>query len=214
MSIKHVYFIRHGQTFANRKSVHQGPDEPLSLIGKDQAQNVAVYLKKKFPIDTLVCSPFARARQTAEYISKELDLPYTQHESVREFGRPMYLYHKGHYSLGSLRYIWRLFVHQEDPNWDDQGAENMFTVRNRVLDAKNMIGQIEGEHVAVVSHAIFMDMFLKLACLEKRLTLPEFVGALLNIKRTPNTGIIHTTYDENAPKGMCKWQLIEFIDPR
>lgn len=211
--MKHVYFIRHGETVANRKSVHQGPNEILSEKGEAQARHVARFLTK-MNIDALLCSPFVRARQTAEYISAELDLPYTQHESVREFGRPAYVYGKSHYSFGSFVYLWRLFKHQEDARWDDHGAENMVMVRNRVLDAKNMISSMEGEHIAVVSHAIFMDMFLKLACLEKKLTPGEFIGALMNVKKTPNTGIMHTVYDENAPAGICKWQLVEFIDPR
>jgi broad specificity phosphatase PhoE len=211
--MKHVYFIRHGQTIANRKSIHQGPDEPLSLDGRRQAERVGLFMKGR-DIDTLVCSTYVRARETAELIGKELGLPYTIHESVREFGRPKYLYNKGHYTLSSLVYIWRLFVHRDDPLWDDHGAENMFSVRNRVLDAKAMVASLEGERIVVVSHAIFMDMFIELACREKKLTLMQFVGSLLNIKKTPNTGILHTFYDENAPKGVCKWQLVEFLDPR
>lgn len=210
--MKHIYLIRHGETLANRTSVHQGPEEPLSELGRKQAQQAALVLKtKKF--DTLLCSTHVRARQTAEIIGEELDLPFTQIESVIEFRRPNRLYRKSHFSLGSLLYISRLFFHRENPKWNDDGAENMFSVRNRVTDAKHELASVEGENILVVSHAIFMDMFLTLACMEERLTVWQFIGALLNIKKTPNTGIIHLMYDENIPDGICQWQLIEFINP-
>lgn len=213
MSIKKIYFVRHGETIANRKHIHQGPEEPLSLNGRKQAENVALFMRGK-EIDTLVCSTYTRARETAELISRELELPFCMDESLKEFRRPNHLYNKGHYSLASLRYVYRLFLHREDPDWDDDGAENMFAVRNRVVDAKEMIAGLEGENIIVVSHAIFMDMFLELACLEKKLTVRQFVGSLLNFKKTPNTGIIHVVYDADAPKGVCQWQLVAFIDPR
>jgi len=211
--MKHIYFVRHGQTIANRKAIHQGPEEPLSLHGRKQAQNIALFLRNQH-IDTLVCSTFVRARETAEIIGRELGLPFTQIDSIKEFKRPHRLYNQGYYTLGSLLYIARLFIHRDNPNWNDDGAENMFSVRNRVVDAKTELAKLEGERIVAVSHAIFMDMFLELACMEKSLTVTQFVGSLLNLKRTPNTGIIHLLYDENIPNGVCPWQLIEIIDPR
>jgi len=211
--MKHIYLIRHGQTLANKKLIHQNPDEPLSLLGRKQAEKAALYLKKE-KFDTLVCSTFTRARETAEILGRELGLPLSAFGCLVEFRRPNYLYNKSHVSIGSLIYIARLFFHRENPTWNDDGAENMFAVRNRVEDAKNMFTELEGECILAVSHAIFMDMFITLACQEKKLTVWEFIGGLLNFKKTPNTGIIHLTYDENVPAGICQWQLVEFIDPR
>ena len=211
--MKHIYLIRHGQTLANRKLIHQGPHEPLSLEGRKQAQCVACFMKDQ-KINTIVSSSFTRARETAELIARELELPITFTEAIVEFRRPNKLYNKSHISFGSLLYIARLFFHRENPKWNDDGAENMFAVRNRVLSAKNMFTELEGERIIAVSHAIFMDMFVTLACQEKKLTVIEFIGGLLNFKKTPNTGIIHLLYNEDAPKGVCQWQLVEFIDPR
>jgi broad specificity phosphatase PhoE len=212
-NMKHIYLIRHGQTLANKKWIHQNPDEPLSLLGRKQAEQAALFLKSE-NIDTLVCSTFTRARETAEILGRGLDLPLTMFDSLVEFRRPNYLYNKSHVTPGSILYIARLFFHRENPVWNDDGAENMFAVRNRVEDAKNLFMELEGERILAVSHAIFMDMFITLACQEKKLTIWEFIGGLLNIKKTPNTGIIHMTYDEKAPPGVCQWQLIEFLDPR
>ncbi len=211
--MKHVYLTRHGETVANRKWVHQGPSEPLSELGRMQAQNVARYFKEK-PIDMLMSSTYLRARQTAEIVSEELALPCLFEDTLKEFRRPNHLYGRRHYSPQSFLYLARLFIHQEDPQWDDDGAENMFTVRNRIRQARDILAQAQGEHVIAVSHAIFMDMFIELACKEKDLTLMEYISGLMAFKKTPNTGIIHLFFDAQAQPGVCPWQLVEFIDPR
>ena len=211
--MKHVYLTRHGETVANRKFVHQGPHEPLSEIGRKQAYNAALYLKA-LPVDTLISSTYLRAQQTAEIIGSELGLSPIIEDSLKEFRRPDHLYGKSHFSPHSFLYLARLFIHQENPEWNDDGAENMFAVRNRVRQARDVLARASGEHVIAVSHAIFMDMFIELACKEKNLTLIEYLSGLMAFKKTPNTAIIHLYFDAEAPEGICPWQLIEFIDPR
>lgn len=211
--MKHIYLIRHGRTVANERHIHQGPEEPLSQEGRKQAERLALFVKN-LNVDRLISSTHTRARETAEILSKGIDVPLCLEDSLVEFRRPNRLYGKGHFSVGSLWYVYRMLVHRENPKWNDDGAENMYAVRNRVTDAKRMFMSLQGERIAAVSHAIFMDMFVTLACQEKELTVTEFIGGLLNFKKTPNTGIIHLAYDENVPAGICQWQLIEFIDPR
>lgn len=211
--MKHIYLVRHGQTDANKIHMHQSSDESLNAKGQKQARHVGLLLKNK-NIDTLICSPYVRARQTAEIISEELAIPFYLDESLVEFKRPNDLYGKGYYSLSSIIYLLQFFLHREDPSWNNDGAENMFTARNRILDAKALFTKVEGENIVVVTHDLFMNMFLELVCKEKKLNLFQFVHGLILSKRTPNTGIIHLYYDERVPKGMCAWQLIEFIDPK
>ena len=205
--MKYVYFVRHGQTQKNVSHIHQGPEEPLTAIGKEQAEAVAQTLQQK-RIDTLVTSSFVRAVETAGIIGETLDLPLQKTESVKEFRRPMPLYGRSHYSLASLAYIMRLYLHRTDPHWDDHGAENMFAVRNRIVDAKKFIAGLPGERIAVVSHAIFIDMFVQAVCADRSLELKEFVSALLGAKKLPNTGIVAFSLDENAPQETCNWWLM------
>lgn len=210
--LKHIYFIRHGETLKNRGHIHQGPDEPLTELGKAQAREVATALQDR-QIDTLITSNYVRARETGAIIGDILDMPYTIDESVKEFRRPNRLYGKHHYSFDSFRYIWNLYWHRTDPDWDNDGAENMYHVRNRIYDVKDMVAEIEGQHVAIVSHAIFMDMFTEIVCNEKPLSIYKFAHGLLMTKRIPNTGMLHFTYNPAAAKGQCAWQLVEIIHP-
>ena len=202
--MKHVYFIRHGETLANRSHRHQQPDEPLSKQGEAEALE-AVKLLKELKIDTLVASSYVRARETAEILGEELGLPIIPMDEVVEFRRPASIYGKHHLSLASFSYLWDLYQHQADPKWDNDGAENLFTIRNRMLTAQQKIEALPGKQIAVVSHAIFMDMFTQMVCTERDLKLREFIRGLLMTKKIPNLGVITFVVDDNAPGGTCKW---------
>lgn len=63
-----LLLVRHGETDWNRQGRFQGGiDVPLNEIGRQQAQQVAEFLKT-VPIDFAVSSPMSRPRETAELI--------------------------------------------------------------------------------------------------------------------------------------------------
>ena len=82
-----IYLVRHGQSEGNLKKFHQGADVPLSKNGKVQAKILAQRFKK-IPVDSIYSSPYIRAKQTAEFISKELKLPIEYWDILRERKRP------------------------------------------------------------------------------------------------------------------------------
>ncbi len=204
--MKHVYFVRHGQTQKNLEHIHQGHDEPLTELGKQQARTVGEYFKDK-QIDTLLASPFTRSIETASIVGEVLDLPFTQTDCVKEFLRPEPLYGHAHYSLATILYILGLFVHSNDAAWDNYGAENMFHIRNRILDTKRLIAEQSGERIVVISHAIYIDMFAQAVCADRSLKLREFVAAMFGAKRLKNTGIVSFKVDDTAPPETCNWWL-------
>ena len=84
----------------------------------------------------------------------------------------------------------------------------MFAVRNRIIDAKKLVAGLEGERIAIVSHAIFIDMFVQAVCADRSLQFYEFVSAMLGAKKLPNTGVVAFEVDENAPPETCNWWLV------
>jgi len=210
--MKNIYFVRHGQTVMNGRHIHQNYDEPLSEKGKEQAKVVAKFVKT-LDIDELVTSPFTRARQTVMAISEAIDLPYTIDTSVHETVRPTYLYGTPHMSLGTFRYMGNLFLHRLSDDWDDDGAENMFAVRNRVHDAKDMIMECKGNSIAIVSHSIFIDMFIHLVCAEKSMSILRFIHMVAFKKKILNTSVVHIQFNPDAPSGTCPWQFLTLITP-
>jgi broad specificity phosphatase PhoE len=67
------YFVRHGTSQANLDDEISRPDAPLTKQGEAEARKVGRSLKK-VGITTIVCSPYDRARRTAEIIAKELKI--------------------------------------------------------------------------------------------------------------------------------------------
>ncbi len=206
-----IFFVRHGQTAFNAKHVHQLPESPLNEKGRQQAHTVGQYLVSQ-SIDTLFASPLVRARETAEIIESHVNVPIMPLPSVAEFRRPDSLYGKKHASLASFRYLKDFFWQRDNNDWQHEGAENMFDIRNRIHDAKDAIGESKGDRVVVVSHAIFMNLFVELICNEIDLSFYQYAKGILNTLRTKNTEVFHLHFNENAASHTCAWELIEKID--
>lgn len=210
--MKHIYFIRHGETEKNHRWIHQGPDEPLTPRGEEQVKRLIAFIQDE-QIDTLVSSNYLRARQTADMISAVLGFNYSIAPSVREFGRPIKIYDRHHLSLPSLRYFFDLYRHRMDLLWDKEGAENLVHVRERVHDARLMLEEIEGKRIAVISHRIFMTMFTETVCYDKPLSLFKFIHGLVGPGRIPNAGILHFLCEPAGQEKKCTWLLEETIFP-
>lgn len=211
-AMKQVFFIRHGETKMNQGHRHQGPDEPLTERGREQVRALVEFLKEQ-NIDTLVSSNYARARETADIVARELDLTYSIEPSVREFGRPLTLYGRHHYSPASFRYILDLYLNRLNLLWDKDGAENLAHVRERVRDARAMIEGQRGERIAVISHRIFMTMFTETVCYDKPLSLFKFLQGLFGRKRIPNCGILHFACEQSSRERVCTWYLERTLLP-
>ena len=64
-----VYLARHGQTAYNHEARFQGQRPvPLDDIGREQAAELAERVAALGPVRTLICSPLARARETAAIV--------------------------------------------------------------------------------------------------------------------------------------------------
>lgn len=64
-----ILLIRHGQSHGNVNGRIQGPDDPLTDLGREQANLLAPHLAKTYDIDHLYSSGLDRAQQTAEAIA-------------------------------------------------------------------------------------------------------------------------------------------------
>ncbi|MGI9490315.1 MAG: histidine phosphatase family protein [Geminicoccaceae bacterium] len=79
-----LYLIRHGQTEWNLEGRLQGgKDSPLTVLGRQQANGVAISLKVR-PPSLILASPLGRARKTAEIIAKALDISIEKDDRLGE----------------------------------------------------------------------------------------------------------------------------------
>ena len=79
------YLLRHGQSEANVKRIFTGQLDRygLSPLGRRQAERAADYLADR-GIDRIYSSDLLRARQTAEYAGRRLNLPVELCTGLRE----------------------------------------------------------------------------------------------------------------------------------
>ena len=83
-----ILLIRHGQTEWNVLGKVQGrADIELNENGMKQAEETEKVLENE-AIDLIICSPLKRAKQTAEIINKNRNIPIIYDENIveREFG--------------------------------------------------------------------------------------------------------------------------------
>lgn len=73
----YVYIARHGKTEWNTLKIYQGThNSALTDEGKEQISKIGLFLSDK-RIGHIFASPLGRARETAEIIARQLDVPIT-----------------------------------------------------------------------------------------------------------------------------------------
>lgn len=84
----YIYLVRHGQSYVNLKEwEHGNSDEPLTELGRRQAEALARWLPTQEPhIDALYASTMKRARETAEPLARAYGLPIRFDDRLREIG--------------------------------------------------------------------------------------------------------------------------------
>jgi len=86
-----IYLARHGQDLDNAAGILNGRrDQPLSLLGADQAHQLATkILKSGIRFDKIYCSPLQRAFETAQIIATTLGMKQPEKVELlieRDFG--------------------------------------------------------------------------------------------------------------------------------
>jgi len=199
-----VYFIRHGQSEGNKKQVHQGEDVSLSEKGISQAKAVAKRLKKH-DISVIYSSPYLRAKQTSEIISKELDLTIEYWEELKELRRPSEL--EGlEYSDPKATEIKEIIKkNQTAPDWkysDDESFNDLITRAKEV--EKHIFEHHKEQNMLCVSHIQIMVMIVMQTIMQDKLT-PEVFWQFYYHCRQKNTGITHLEHIDNFGWNLVTW---------
>ena len=82
-----LYFVRHGESEANRLLVFSNRDLPHALtdVGRAQVEDLALRLLQDVPFAAIYASPIQRARESAEILADRLGAPFELIPALAEF---------------------------------------------------------------------------------------------------------------------------------
>jgi probable phosphoglycerate mutase len=201
-----VYFVRHGQTGGNVAKRHQAETTVLSKKGEEQARVVAKKLATLHPTH-LISSTHVRTLQTAKIISDEINVTVETSPVFTELHRPKAVYGHRHLSLRSLLFIVKWYLGYAGKEIGDDEGESYESLRVRIGTARDYLEKLpDDSRVVVVSHALFMSMFLAHVCQDKPLTLMQAIKYWFKLSTIKNTAIKHFKVDLNQTT--CRWKLI------
>ena len=151
-----ILLIRHGQSQANVNGRIQGPDDPLTDLGREQAQLLAPHLAETYRIDQLIVSHLHRAQETARIISEStghtpvIDPRFAEIDNGTSVGL---LWTDWREANPDLAPVWGWDVRHADAAWE--GGESGRDVCNRVFAALDELVEAHkhtDDTIAIVTH--------------------------------------------------------------
>ena len=192
------YLVRHGESIANAGAATYDPaDIPLSDLGRKQAEKFAAHLKIK--PDFIVCSPYLRARQTAEPVKQLFpDVPFRIWPEVREF---TYLAPEKCRNTSAEERKPRVQAYWQ-ANWpeyvDGEGAESFEDFTKRTTDVWRKLFESCYHSILVFSHEQFIKS-LYLWHKEPQLPLLERMRRFQELSPIGNSEVTLLHCDEECP---------------
>lgn len=171
-----LYLMRHGKTEWNTKRKLQGrTDIPLNGEGRAMALNAANECAD-INFDICFCSPLSRARETAEIILKNRNIPIIFDERLAEMGFGKY---EGIDNISQIPGSPIKIMFESPQNYvPDGGAESFSELFSRTGDfLKNTVNPLieQGKDILIVGHGA---MNASIICMVKGIPLEKFWDTL------------------------------------
>ncbi|MEG0895412.1 MAG: histidine phosphatase family protein [Oscillospiraceae bacterium] len=142
--------IRHGESEADLMDVHEGrADFNLTPKGHIQAEAMANWVKGKYKVNKIYCSTLKRAYQTAEHLSKAIEVPIITDENLMEFNNGLIAGLSRKEAQEKYPYMPNLPVHA---SVYQQESELEFRFRADYILSKILSESSEDDIIAIISH--------------------------------------------------------------
>lgn len=205
MSVKTIYFVRHGESLGNVSKYKAGLDPDLTENGQEQARIVAERFVS-IAIDIVFASPLIRARKTGEQIAQKIGAPIVLDEIVAEWRIPEKM-------VGVLKSECPKMVEMIDDDFAEHGifpgGESFSELKNRALKVMKKLEERTEENILIASHDVFLHMFVSCVLFDEALTHSEFSFIYERLKAS-NTGI--TIFHFDNEKATNPWTLHTWND--
>lgn len=192
MAKKLIYFVRHGESHANRGEIMQDSSSELNDLGFKQADIVGRRLKT-VPVDVIISSTFKRAEQTAEEINKHLGREIIFSDLFGERRSATSL--TGRLKKEVKDIVFAMENNYGDFDWRYEDAESGGDLNKRAKEALDFILGRPESNIVVVTHGFFLR-FMIVQILGIHLDGPALVS-FFRTMRTNNTGITVVEYDDS-----------------
>jgi len=179
--MKNIFFIRHAETEFNTNKrgseMFQSKDSPLNKNGIEQSIKTGKYFKEyRKQIDIIICSPTLRAKQTAEYIAKEIgykdtiiyennimelqmnpkysSLTKTEFNKLKDTDSNVASYFNYHEKLKSIKTPIEKneFLIQNATTKLNNIYEDEASISTRCLDFITVLNSLKNKNILVISH--------------------------------------------------------------
>ena len=145
-----IYVIRHGQTELNTKDIINGQtDDVLTPEGIEQAKNAAKSLPKT--VKHIYASSLSRAKNTAELLNTELQVPITLHDELKEVNFGIL---QGTTYLDEYKEKHRMLTYDWRPSGEsfEEVKERVLTILEKIRD------ESKDEEALIVAHGGIIRM--------------------------------------------------------
>jgi broad specificity phosphatase PhoE len=205
--MKRFYLVRHGESEANVAKVHGGPHHPLSERGRKQAEFIAERCAK-LPLQAVYASTMVRAHQTGEAIAQRAGLALRVADGLHEVAPPSHLRDRPFTEKEFLESLEHL-VDNLAPGRRYADEENFDDIVARATQALQWLAGLPEEHVAVVSHGLFLRCLMACAIFGSEIT-PRELLAIWRGFRSENTGLTILEYRPDMLK--AQWRVFVWND--
>lgn len=207
---KVVYFVRHGQSEGNIQPIFQSPKWSLSGHGRMQATNAAERVAR-LHFDTLISSPYPRAKETAQTIAEKTGHQPEFSELFTERIRPPQLDDAPHGEKEAEALYRKWSETFYTPGKRLAEGENFDDIVERIDAGMQWLAKREEESFVVVTHNFFLRSVVARVLLGDLLT-PELLERLQrDMTGTENTGITAMKYISKGGDN-ARWRLWIYND--
>lgn len=202
--LKHVYFVRHGQSDSNADGIYRGAQSMLTEEGKTQAEAVAERVVR-LDVDALIASHFPRARDTAAAIERKTGLTAEVSELFGEW-REASAIHGRHKEDPEVVAMLRAISSTDDHDFRHSDEENFAELHERSKAALALLEQREASRICVVTHGAFLRVLFGTIVFGDAFTRAQFQNLISHLV-TSNTGVGYVRL--SSDRG---WQSVSWND--
>ena len=198
MRPRRFYFVRHGETVLNQQHIRQGEDGELSENGRHQAEKVGTYLKR-FSIERIISSTYARAKETSEIINKHLKVYIIYSALLAERKNPKEIIGKRTDDPEVIRIVDQMdnAYHEDEYRFSDE--ENFTDLKRRSRKCLNLLALQGTNETVVVTHHVFLKMLIAYLLYREKLHSADF------------TKLSFFNYSDNAGITVCKFNPLNIF---